>query len=246
MNVPIRSPWLLAAAMALLVAQTQSSASDLMYGCCGRPACGKVCELVCEEATLVVACYGCECDTICVPGPSKPGCKHCVTACCGANGCCTACGDAGCNGGCQGSAPKCEFCWRDWIACGCAKPRTVKVLTKYEAERTICSYHWEVVDGCACGGCGGGVNCGCGCVYKPASGEAPVGQSMPLSGEEKVQLASWMAADAAQKNGQLAEAFNVPELQAQQQSAPSRAAAGTPEKNPSLIDRLSGVFGLTK
>src|SRR4029077_3170046 len=71
-----------------------------------------------------------------------PRCKHCDVCCgeckCDSNQCC------------QESAPKCEFCWRDWFACGCAQPRTVRVLTKYQAEKKICWYHWEVVDAACC------------------------------------------------------------------------------------------------
>src|SRR4051794_16445130 len=77
-----------------------------------RPACGKLCKLVCETKTLTAIGYGNECKSICLPGPSRPGCKH-YAVCCGKckHNPCTCCDE---------SAPKCEFCWRDWFACGCA------------------------------------------------------------------------------------------------------------------------------
>ena len=128
--------------------------SDLMFGCRNRPACGKVCKLVCETTKITVVGYGSKCDTICVPGPSCKGCKHCDCTCCPTD----ACGPCGTNDGdvccgpcckgccCEATPAKIEFCWRDWVARGCAKPRTVKLLTKYQAEKEICWYHWEVVD----------------------------------------------------------------------------------------------------
>ena len=120
-----------------LVAQAQDCPLDMR-----RSACGKVCKLVCETKKLTAIGYGNECKSICVPGPSRPGCKHCAV-CCGECKCdpCTCC---------EHSTPKCEFCWRDWFVCGCCRPRTVKVLTKWQAEKTICWYHWEVVDRSCC------------------------------------------------------------------------------------------------
>src|SRR5262245_40515370 len=75
-----------------------------------RPACGKLCKLVCETKKLTAICYGCDCKDMCVPGPSRQGCKHCAT--------CDACSAN--PGDCRSTPPKCEFCWRDWFACGCA------------------------------------------------------------------------------------------------------------------------------
>jgi len=133
---------------------TQASptfAGKLIEGYRVRPACGKVCKLVCETKTITVTAYGCECDEICVPKPSKRGRKY-SCACCpdSACGCETSCGCTGdsvsggdcgsgvtCGSGCSGcdacceQSPKAKFSWRKWIPCGCAKPRTVKKLTKY-------------------------------------------------------------------------------------------------------------------
>src|SRR5436190_11387628 len=104
-----------------------------------QPCCGKVCKLVCDTKKLTALCYGSESKSFCIPNPSRAGCKHCAE--CYGKGALKSCDD------CQ---PKCQFCWRDWFACGCAQPRTVRVLTKYQAEKKICWYHWEVVDAASC------------------------------------------------------------------------------------------------
>jgi hypothetical protein len=214
------------AAALLLVPMSQSRAGDLMFGVWTRSACGKVCKLVCEELTLTATCYNCECDQVCVPGPSQRGCKHCAVTHCGENGC-----------------AKCEFCWYDWCACGCAQPRSVLVLKKYQTERKVCFYHWEVVDGCTCGP--GGPNCGC--VYKEAPAESQFGQPMQLTEGERVELANWMAADAAKRKGELADAFKqLPELQvpqtAQAQAAQPQADIAAKQEKPSMFTRFTSLF----
>lgn len=174
-------------ALTIIPAALAGAQAPLTFGCWTRPACGKVCKLVCDTTTLTVECYGAECEQICVPGRSAPGCKHCA-ACCGT-----------CEPGLV-CLPKCLFCWRDWCPCGCGQPRSVKKLTKYEAEKEICSYHWEVVDGCSCGcGCGQGCepgcepSCGGGCVYKPAPSGAQIGDTMEVTDQELAQVAVWKA-----------------------------------------------------
>jgi hypothetical protein len=221
-------------ALCCLVFACPANCGECMYGCCSRPACGKVCKLVCETKKLTVTCYGSDCKQICLPGRSVPGCKHCCVTCCGCGGCgpvgeccpdgccgCQGCcgGPCGCNpcgcgpccdSGCREELPKCEFCWRDWMPCCCGKPRTVKVLTKYEAKKEICWFHWEVVDACTCGcGCEYGTGCGysiegpqaalhnsakppCKCVYKAAPADAKIGDVIELSPAEKIELASKM------------------------------------------------------
>jgi hypothetical protein len=169
----------LAVTVMCLASARLSAAGDFFYGCRSRPACGKVCKLVCDTTTLVSVGYGCECKQIAIPGPSCAGCKHCETRCC-------------CDDDVKGCRPKIEFCWFDWCTCGCARARTVKVLTKYQAEKEICSYHWEVVDACGC--CCPGP---CHCVYKPAPPEAQVGDVLPLGDDEQVQLASYVSARPA-------------------------------------------------
>jgi hypothetical protein len=162
-----------------------------------RPACGKVCKLVCEAKKLTAIGYGCECKNICLPDPSREGCKHCV-ACYG-----KCAGDA--CGNCQSCPPKCQFCWRDWFACGCAEPRSVRVLTKYQAEKKICWYHWEVVDAacCDCGnpsGAGGAEDKNAKkqtkrTIYKSAPENAQLGAVLPVSEEEWVKLAAVLSPD---------------------------------------------------
>jgi hypothetical protein len=225
MTLLVYTRWWMAAAIVLLASPPTSTAADLIFGCYSRPACGKICKLVCEETTITAVGYGCECDTICIPGPSQRGCKRCDVTCC-------------CDVAKEGCPPKLEFCWYDWFACGCAKPRTVKVLTKYQAEKKICSYHWEVVD---VGDCAGGPNGGCDCVYKLAPMKAQVGEGMPLSGEEKLQLASWMAADATKNGRRLAATFGAPTASAIQTVQPQIIDA-PPQEKRSLIDRLSKLL----
>jgi hypothetical protein len=164
--------------------------------CCDGacPTCGKVCKLVCSTKKLTATCYGCESKDICLPGPSRRGCKHCAT--CYGKPPANACDD------CQNCVPKCEFCWRDWFACGCAQPRTVRVLTKYQAEKEICWYHWEVVDAASC----------CDCVsktgsadkakkqmphtiFKPAPEDAQIGDVLAISDAEWVKLAAVLSPD---------------------------------------------------
>ena len=244
-----RSVALLLSAFAASVVLTTPSdaAGQLMYGCCTRPACGKVCKLVCETKKLTVFGYGCECKDICIPGPSLPGCKHCCTICCG---------ECGGNCCCQEEPAKLEFCWRDWCACGCAKPRTVKVLTKYQAEKEICWYHWEVVDACGCGcgdgrseGCGEGVDCGadCGCVYKEAPADAQIGAVVELTEEERVQLASRITdtqevAALQQPATEMVAAADYDQIVAtQEQAVPSEeAAADSPWQKMRNLFRLPG------
>lgn len=172
-----------------IVGVAQHCRLDLM-----RPACGKVCKLVCETKKITAIGYGSECKDICLPPPSRQGCKHCAVAC----GECK-CDPCAC---CQSTAPKCEFCWRDWFACGCSCPRSVKVLTKYQAEKKICWYHWEVVDAASCD-CTSFQNSAAsemGIVqspisrdyYKAAPEDSKVGDSLAVSPEEWVKLATYL------------------------------------------------------
>jgi hypothetical protein len=167
------------------------AAVDLIYGCCNRPACGKVCKLICGTTKLTAVGYGCECKDICIPGPSVPGCKHCETRCC-------------CDSDVKGCRPKIEFCWYDWFTCGCARPRTIRVLTKYQAEKEVPAYHWEVVDGCNC--C---CPCGCHCVYKPAPPDSQLGDVLELTSDEQAQVTRYLAAADAQGDSPAAPAADT-------------------------------------
>src|SRR5262249_55190151 len=134
-----------------------ASAGNCIFGCWDRPTCGKVCKLVCKEKTLTAVGYGCKCNTIAVPCPSCEGCKHCYCQCCPTDGCEPCGADKGdvccgpCCPSCQAVPAKITFCWHDFFTCGGACPRTITLLTKYQAEKKICWYHWEVVDACSCG-----------------------------------------------------------------------------------------------
>jgi hypothetical protein len=157
-----------------------------------RPACGKVCKLVCEPKKLVSIGYGSDCKQICVPGPSEPGCQHCA-CCCGERKCepCVCC---------EPTAPLFKFCWRDWYPCCCAQPRNVKVLTKYQLEKKVRWYHWEVVDASCCKpactiddttskhAIAGSADAPA--VIKPAPQNANIGDSLPVSIDERAKLAT--------------------------------------------------------
>jgi hypothetical protein len=106
-----------------------------------------------------------------------------------------------------------EFCWRDWVARGCAKPRTIKLLTKYQAEKEICWYHWEVVDACAeaeaaveqtesAAGVVGLLQHPF--VYKAAPVDAQPGEVLPILEEERATLAEYLPAEQRSKAIQFA------------------------------------------
>jgi hypothetical protein len=258
--------------MALLLcvsAISQVSANDFFVGCRTRPTCGKVCKLVCETTKITAVCYGCECTEICIPSHSRRGCKHCESCygeeCCTLDPttcgeeCCTSnceCGGRGCLS-CQDKGPECKFCWYDWFACGCAKPRTVKVLTKYEAEKEISWYHWEVVDACeyyegeeaaeesseepsdetAANGPNPIAAPVAAQIYKPAPEEAQVGDVLPLSDSERAQLTSFLSSDV----GGATQAVNRDAAPADEQVGPPATEAEGGK--PSLMKKLSGFFG---
>src|SRR5687768_11781273 len=69
-------------------------------GCCGD---GKRCELKIGKKKIKVICYGCECDAVCLPCPSTPGCEHCEDVC---DGCC----DSGCCDSCDSHCSKKPIC----------------------------------------------------------------------------------------------------------------------------------------
>ena len=204
-----RLPLAIVAVICLL--QTVAGADEFLLDW-SRPACGKVCKLVCETKTLTATCYGCECKEICIPDPSRQGCKHCAVC----YGKCAAdsCAD------CQDHPPKCQFCWRDWFACGCAQPRSVRVLTKYQAEKEICWYHWEVVDATCCDCVSKNGPAGAAetnptklagrTIYKPAPENAELGDVLPVSEEEWVKLAAVLAPDPTEvSSGAVADSSSI-------------------------------------
>jgi hypothetical protein len=90
-------------------------------GCCVTCGCAaqKVCRLVVEEKLVETCCWGCVSEDFCVPGPSKPGCRHCETVCgsCEPDECTVAC-----------AKPK-PLIWNEWVP-GRAQIFTRKKLMK--------------------------------------------------------------------------------------------------------------------
>jgi hypothetical protein len=217
--------WQFNCVVVLCALQAVASAEEFCLDI-SRPACGKVCKLVCETKKLTSICYGCECKDICLPERSREGCKHCAV-------CYGKCASDAC-GNCQSCPPKCEFCWRDWFACGCAEPRTVRVLTKYQAEKKICWYHWEVVDAACCDGVSPSGPAGAEeknakkqakrTIYKSAPENAQLGAVLPVSEEEWVKLAAVLSPDPTEV------AADDPET-----------ADGNP-KAPSVSERLQKIL----
>jgi hypothetical protein len=80
----------------------------------------------------------------------------------------------------------------------------VRVLTKYRAEKEILWYHWKVVDA-ACGDCANDSGPAAAAtnrakqrqrsIYKPAPATAEVGDVLPVSEEEWMQLAAVLEPD---------------------------------------------------
>ena len=200
-----------------------------------------MCKLVCETKKLTSIGYGSECKDICIPEPSRAGCKHCAVCygkCAG-----DACGD------CQSCPPKCEFCWRDWFACGCAQPRTVQVLTKYQAEKKICWYHWEVVDAACCdcvsqNGPAGAAEKNAAkhagrTIYKSAPENAQLGDVLPVSEEEWVKLAAVLSPDPTEvAAGAVADA--APKAGDNASGEATSPDAGS--KAPSVAERLQRML----
>jgi hypothetical protein len=144
---------------------SQKGGLGLLGGChdCGCKDACKVCRLVEKPLTRTVTCYKCEHEPICLPGPSKRGCRNVECVSCDDHKGCKdgSCGQKGC-GDC-GSTKK--VVWWDWNiggkgkggcdigACG-GKSRTKIKLMKKEMEVEIkgaTEYKWEVVD--LCKGC---------------------------------------------------------------------------------------------
>ena len=139
---------------ACLIAANFTSACD--HCGCAAP-CQKTCRLVCETKKVEITCWGCKCEDFCIPGPSKPGCKHCEMVC---EDC-----DAGCDPNGVHYQPH-KFVWTEWIP-GCAKIHTRKKLMKKTITKTIPSYKWVVENLCPQ------------CVAHSQSAAVPVGTELP-------------------------------------------------------------------
>jgi hypothetical protein len=215
-------------AMASVSLTSTSQAGEMMYGCATRPECGKICKLVCETKKLQAVGYGYKCESICIPSHSRPGCKNCDMTCCA--------GDK-----IEGCPPKIEFCWYDWFACGCAQPRTVKVLTKYQAEREVDSYHWEVVDASCCD-CvtQDGRPAEANAIYKPAPAEAQLGDVLAVSEADWAELAPILRpTEVPAASVAASEATTQPSASS---NNPSATPAGAASEKISIAERLQRIF----
>jgi len=125
--------------LATAVLAVAAKAGEGLFGHCAHCGCQenccKVCRLVCEEKKVEVVCWGCECEDFCVPGPSKPGCKHCEIVC----------DECAADSKVHSHAKK--FVWTEWIP-GCAEIHTKKKLMKKTIVKKVPSYKWVVEDLC--------------------------------------------------------------------------------------------------
>jgi len=195
-------------------------------GCCDD-GCGNGarCELKIGKKKVKVVCYGCECDTVCMPCPSEKGCVHCEDLCDGE--CC----DHGCGRDCD-HKPICKFRWTDWCPDG-AVAYDRKKLIKYEAEKEVPDYKWVVVkcdhDGAAPKAAPGGEAPPVPPAPKPASftKKAPVnarlGQVIPCTDQEIRQIEQQIQ---VRQVGHMTALPPVTAVKAPAQSAPARRTAG--------------------
>ena len=77
MNCPQSHILLIASVIACLLQSVVGAADEFLLDG-SRSACGKVCKLVCETKKFTAIGYGSECKDICIPEPSRKGCKHCA------------------------------------------------------------------------------------------------------------------------------------------------------------------------
>lgn len=145
----------------LMLSLTVGADRSFADGCCCAH-CGcrnapvqKTCRLVCEQKKVTVTCWGCKEEDFCVPGPSRPGCKHIETVC-----------DESADPKAPCSQPK-KFAWTEWSASSCAKVYTKQKLMKKTVTKTVPSYKWVVETLCE--------QCQAGCA--PVS--VPVGTHVP-------------------------------------------------------------------
>jgi hypothetical protein len=108
----------------------------------------------------------------------------------------------------------------------------VKVLTKYQAEKKICWFHWEVVDAtcCECAGDEGAASSGIGIAeehgsrlfFKPAPENAQIGDMLPVSDEDLVKLAAVLPPDPREATEQVAVDAAAPKTDAESASIAGR------------------------
>lgn len=120
-----------------MTAGTVAQAGDGRCAHCGAAGpCHKVCRLVCEDKKVSITCWGCETEDFCVPGPSKPGCRHCETVC-----------DEDSDPQAPCAHPQ-KFVWTEWLPNCSAKMFTKHKLMKKTVTKTIPGYKWVVEDLC--------------------------------------------------------------------------------------------------
>jgi hypothetical protein len=162
----IRFVWLALGLGAVLTAPSIAGEADsVCCARCGRPAvCRRVCHLACAEKKIEAVCWDTKREDFCVPGPSKPGCRHCEDAC----------PDVDCAHGRFGGAQR--FVWREWFPTS-AKVYTRTRLMKKVQTRTVQRYQWVVQDLCA--------QCQAECRQLPVS-SPPQGSPAPAAGEPPI------------------------------------------------------------
>lgn len=88
---------------------------------CGRQHnCRKVCRLVCEMKEVTKVTYGCQCEDVCIPGPSS---RERVCSC----------------GECDACSRK-SYAWTPH----CARVKTRKVPVRHEQKVSKPTYRWVV------------------------------------------------------------------------------------------------------
>jgi hypothetical protein len=122
-----------------MIAANLSDAGDICCALCGcsKP-CQKTCRLVCEEQEIEITCWGCKREDFCVPGPSKPGCRHCEMVC------------GKCEEEDDQNAPYSKakrFVWTYWMPSR-ASVHSRKKLMKKTVTKTVPGYKWVVEDLC--------------------------------------------------------------------------------------------------
>lgn len=109
--------------------------------CGGHNSCNKVCRLVCEEKKVDVICWGVKCEDFCIPGPSKPGCKHCEVVC-------DQCDPKAKTKPDDPHSQARQFVWRDWMPWKPPQIHTKRKLMQKIETKKIPSYKWVVEDLC--------------------------------------------------------------------------------------------------
>jgi len=122
----------------MIAVASRAISGDVLCAGCGRTgACQKVCRLVCEEKKVQVTCWGSQREDFCLPGPSRPGCRHCELVCDD---------NSDPNSVCSHSK---RFIWTDWLPADCGKVFTKTKLMKRTVTKKVPSYKWVVEDLCA-------------------------------------------------------------------------------------------------